>query len=128
MIVAITLLLILDLIWIKTNKNMYNTLVKQVTGKPLRLNPIGALIAYPLMIIALVFIVLRNAKLDNGTPLYLAIKHGGLLGLVVYGVFNATNVAMFQGYDIKVAVMDTLWGTFVYTLVTYVALRLTIVS
>lgn len=38
---------------------------------------------------------------------------GALLGLVVYGVYDLTNLAVLKGWTVPVAVVDILWGTVV---------------
>lgn len=118
---AIAMLLVIDLAWITLNSGMYNELVRSVQGKDMRVNRLGAFIAYPLMLVGLVYVVLRNADRDESkNPVVLALRYGALFGLIVYGVFNATNIAMFTNYSKTTAIIDTLWGTFAYFLVTLV--------
>ena len=38
---------------------------------------------------------------------------GALLGLVVYGVYDLTNLAVLKGWTVPVAVVDMLWGAVV---------------
>ena len=45
-----------------------------------------------------------------------------LLGLIVYGVYNATNVATITNYDGKVAAIDTAWGTSLFLITTILTL------
>ena len=40
-----------------------------------------------------------------------ALALGAIYGLVVYGVYDMTNMATLQDYGLKVAVMDMAWGT-----------------
>jgi uncharacterized membrane protein len=75
------------------------------------------------MYIGLLFIVFPLVDASNNkNKLWVAVKFGGLFGLVVYGIFNATNYAIFKGYNPWIAFQDTLWGTFVYSFVVYVTL------
>lgn len=122
---AIILLFAIDLVWISMNSKTYNTLVSSIQGTNMRVNKVGALIAYPLMFVGLVFLVLRNADRDKSTnnSFVLALKHGALFGLVLYGVFNATNIAMFTNYKTSIALIDTMWGTFAYFVVTWAAIH-----
>lgn len=47
---------------------------------------------------------------------------GGLVfGLCVYGVYNATNLATIKNFDLKLAGIDTAWGTFLCLIVTIIA-------
>ncbi len=37
---------------------------------------------------------------------------GAFLGFIMYGLYNFTNLSTVKGWSLKVAVVDTLWGTF----------------
>ena len=50
--------------------------------------------------------------------------YGGLYGLTVYGVFDFTNMAIFDNYELPVAVLDTVWGGFICALVTYLSFQI----
>lgn len=122
-LLAILVMLILDAIWITINKPRYDALVASVQKKKMTVRIIPAIIAYLAMVIGLVFIIIPNAKKDkNGSAVIRALKYGGLFGLVVYAIYNATNYAIFNGYLLPVAIMDTLWGTFLFFVVTWVGI------
>jgi uncharacterized membrane protein len=40
---------------------------------------------------------------------------GGIVGFVVWGVYNSSNLVVFKDYPIIVSMLDTLWGTFLMT-------------
>ena len=42
---------------------------------------------------------------DKKTPL-----HAVILGLCIYGVYESTNLAIFEKWDFETLVIDTLWG------------------
>lgn len=111
-IISILFLLIIDFIWISLNKSNYNDLVSGIQGQDIKLNPVGGIIAYSAMIIAFVYFVVPLLQKGN----YLSAINGGLLGLCIYAVFNGTNLAMFNNYTYKMAFIDTMWGTVLYTL------------
>ena len=52
-----------------------------------------------------------------------AIVHGLFVGLVVYGVFNGTNMAILQNWPLEVALADTAWGCVVCSAVAAVLHR-----
>jgi uncharacterized membrane protein len=39
-----------------------------------------------------------------------------LLGLVIYGIYETTNWAIFEKWPIGLVIMDTLWGGILYSL------------
>lgn len=122
---AIIFLTIIDLIWIYYNKSLYSTLVKNIQGSNMNIRILGALIAYPLMYIGLIFIVFKLIEQDtNKNKVFLSLRYGALFGLIIYGVFNATNYAMFSSYNLMTGIIDTLWGTFAYFITTFVTLLL----
>lgn len=125
---CVAVLLIFDLAWISLNRPIYNQLVQRIQGSKLVVSLGPAVVAYALMVLGLLYIVLPNARreLSAGatSPFVLALKHGALFGFVVYGIFNATNAAMFANYSVPTAILDTTWGTFVYFAITWMALLL----
>jgi uncharacterized membrane protein len=125
-IFAIIFLSVIDGVWITFNKSRYNRLVSMVQGSQMKVNLVGALIAYPLMYVGLVFIVFKLIEQDRSksSSLTLSLKYGALFGFIVYGIFNATNYAMFSNYNWLTGIIDTLWGTFAYFITTYVTLQL----
>ncbi|MCB1431626.1 MAG: DUF2177 family protein [Alphaproteobacteria bacterium] len=98
---------------------------------------IGALLRdKPRVIPALLFYVMFAAGLAffavipgiaSKSPLA-AIVSGGLLGLVAYGTYNLTNLAVIRGYSTRIATIDLLWGVIASAstagLVTWIGLRL----
>ena len=48
-----------------------------------------------------------------------------LFGFVLYGFYNATNIATINEYDTTVALLDTIWGSVLCGLVTIVYFYLT---
>ena len=42
---------------------------------------------------------------------------GALLGFIVYGMYDLTNLAVLRGWTGKVVLLDTAWGTFVCALI-----------
>ena len=56
---------------------------------------------------------------------YKAIRYGGLVGLSIYGIYNFTCMSFFAKYPLSTAIIDTMWGTFLYSFVVFVFLLLT---
>ena len=124
-IFIIFLILFFDFIWLYINANMYNKSVKQIQDKKLNINYIGAFLSYICVILSLFlfsFPIVKNEyeKNKKQSLLLLSLRYGGLLGLFIYGIFNTTNITIFTNYNIKTVILDTLWGFFSYTLITYI--------
>ena len=123
-VLAVVALLVLDALWIFVNKPRYAALVASVQKKEMVVRIAPAIIAYLAMVIGLVFIIIPIAKkeakeIGKGIA---ALKYGALFGFVVYAIYNATNYAIFDGYLLPVAIMDTLWGTFLFFIVTLIGI------
>lgn len=125
-LIFIILILFFDSIWLYINANSYKNLVMNVQGSSLEINPIGAILSYLCVIIAIfgyiIPIVKEKNKKDNNL-LYLSIVYGGGLGLLMYGIFNTTNIGIFKNYDYLTALKDTLWGIFLFTIITYLFIK-----
>ncbi len=109
---AMAVFFILDMTWIGfIAKGMYF----KAYGNWLRLEngsllPVwwATIIIYALFAFAtLTFIV----PLSHGSLLS-AFAYGAALGLVIYGVYDFTCVAIFKDWPVMMAFVDWLWGTF----------------
>ena len=126
-IVSMFIILILDALWLNLNKSMYTGMIFKIQGKAMTLNPIAVVAAYLLMFLSLFWIIYPNITRDRDTNINnatLALKHGAVFGLIAYGIYNATNLAILQDYQWTVAIKDTLWGSFVYFISVYFTLML----
>jgi uncharacterized membrane protein len=120
------LLLVLDMAWIGSNLSRYQALVQKVQGSPLDLNYTGAAISYATIYLALILFAIplsEKASLDGSDGrLWIAFRNGGLLGFCIYGIYDFTNLSIFKNYSPTMAVVDTCWGTTLFTLITYASL------
>ena len=112
-VVAIGTLLLLDAFWLfglgtaKAFSTMASSMSRIIPWKGWQLAFFTAS-AYILLSTALcVFAVKEKHPLT-------AMRQGALLGLIIYGVYDFTNLAVFgKAYGIKLATADLCWGTFV---------------
>ena len=123
-IIIIILLFVLDIIWLSLNAKYYSKMIKSIQNKEIKINIIYALFTYLLMIASIIFINIpfiesKIKKTDSKTEIIKkSLLYSGLLGLFIYGIYNGTNLATLENYDINVALKDTLWGVIIYTIVT----------
>ena len=94
-------------------------------GKPLYIDQIGdllllkgqimtprllpAVMVYLLFAVMLWVIVLPLARFDVLNSFY----YGALMGCVVYGIYDMTNLAVFKDWTALIAVVDWCWGVFI---------------
>jgi uncharacterized membrane protein len=50
--------------------------------------------------------------------------YGGAVGFSIYGIYNFTSLAIYKDLEASIAITDTIWGTTLYTLATFVYLLL----
>ena len=113
-VISSIILIVLDILWLKlymTGK--YLTLVRSIQGKNLEINIYYAIAAYVLMLVGLNIFVLSNIDINN-INIKDCFTKGFMFGVVLYGVYNMTNGAIFGNWDAKIAISDILWGGFVY--------------
>ena len=63
---------------------------------------------YPAALVAL-------ALFPAGQTLGMQIARAALVGVVAYGVYDLTNLATLRHWPLKLALVDTAWGTFAST-------------
>ena len=104
MLIAFVSLLLFDLVWFYfTTKSLYTPAIQNVSNKTdtkFRLG--GGVIAWTIMAFAL--------SVQNPTSIQDALLYGAFIGLIIYGVFNGTNYAIFDGWSSKISLVDTTWG------------------
>lgn len=104
---ATMLMLAMDFVWLKTNYDMYAKHTEAVQKAPMVVRRIPAVLSY-LLLVLVVALCLWLPELSKLHRWMVA----SVMGLAVYGVYNTTSAAILKDYDAKVALKDTLWGTF----------------
>ena len=99
------ILLLIDLIWLYLIKDKYAQQILKIQNQELVVNYYSALFVYVLLAVGLYYLSL------NKTDIMTKVKISALFGLITYGVYDFTNGAIFKGWDFKLAIMDTMWGS-----------------
>lgn len=98
-------LFFVDLFWLGTAGIFGRAMFERIQGEPL---------SFRFMSGALVYLFLASLLLDTMTY-----REAFLRGVAVYGVYEFTNHAVFERYDWKFAVADTLWGGVLFVCARY---------
>jgi uncharacterized membrane protein len=107
LIITAVTILVLDALYIYCTYNIFNTQLVQVQKSPLKLNYLGAVLSYTFIILGVqYFIINPNTSVINAF----------LLGILIYGVYDTTNLATISNWSYKFAAMDTLWGGTLFAL------------
>lgn len=129
-IIIIIIVLILDILWITTNIDMYSKSIEKIQKSEINIRYHYAFIAYLFVIGTTIYITIPYALSrinnydSNINNLYYSFIYGGIIGFCIYGIYNFTCLSIYQDYDIKVAMIDTLWGTILNTIVVFIYINL----
>ena len=104
------ILLALDAMYLSATKTMFAEQVARVQRVAMNIRLSGAIACYALLILGLNYFILFEQK---------TILDAFLLGIIIYGVFDSTNYALFKHWKPTIALMDTLWGGVLFALTTY---------
>ena len=100
-----------DFVWLMT---MTDRLYKPVLGPIMKKTDLGAAVAFYLIIIGgIVFLAVAPALKEGGWTR--AALNGAVLGFVAYATYDLTNQATLAVWDVKLTVLDLIWGTFLTT-------------
>jgi len=101
----------LDFVYLSMIKGYFNNQIKLVQGSPVKINFFGAAICYVFLVIGLNYFIIKPRK---------SVADAFLLGIVIYGVYETTNYALFSNWSLLTVIMDTLWGGVLFATTTYV--------
>ena len=104
-------LLILDTIYIKNYGYLFESLIQKIQGYPIIINYNGGIIAYIFLILGLYYFIIK----ENKSP-----YDAFILGLVIYGVYEGTNLALLNKWSLDILILDTLWGGILFALTTFI--------
>ena len=116
LIISGVVMLLLDMVYLSTiGITFFSPLIKSLLGTDMKVNYGYAIGCYLLMIFGLNYFIISQNK---------SIKDAFILGVFVYGVFDTTNGAIFKTWNMKTALIDTLWGGFLFATVTYLTKKI----
>jgi len=97
----------IDFIWLGLiSKNFYN---KELSSFNRATNWAAIVLVYLVIAMGITFFVLPKAQ---GEPLK-ALLWGALFGMIAYGVYDLTNLAVLADWTIKMTAVDIIWGAVV---------------
>jgi uncharacterized membrane protein len=112
-------MLVIDLIVLNLLSKMWTQTIEKVQNIPFKVKPLYAVGAYVLMIFGLYYFVL-----EANIPADQLVLKAFVFGIVVYGIFDFTNLAIFTNYDLKTGIIDILWGGILMVLVTWIVKKI----
>lgn len=127
MIVALMIYLIVDVLYIYLIATPLTVPVFTAVqgGRSLQFNFIAAFVTYMVLVIGFILLIVPRVNSIGAIKnvqkrLYQSFVVGGVLGFVVYGTFNGTNLSVFKDYSVQMSMIDTMWGTTALTFTTFI--------
>jgi uncharacterized membrane protein len=111
MLLSAIIMISLDFVYLSVMKGYFMNQVKNVQGSALKLNYFGAALCYVFLIAGINYFIIKPRK---------SVSDAFLLGLVIYGVYETTNYALFSNWSIVSVIIDTLWGGLLFASTAYV--------
>lgn len=118
------IILFLDILWIYFNYNNYDKTVQKIQGSSIKLNMTAGILCYLLLFVSLVYYAIPmieyQIKVNKYKKWEACLIYGGGLGFIIYGVYNLTTLSILKNHNWQISILDMLWGTFLYSLVTLI--------
>lgn len=111
LLISAIVFVVLDYFYLNLAKNYFENQVQLVQGSPLKLNYLGAILCYIFLIFGINYFIIKPKR---------SIQDAFLLGLIIYAVFETTNLALFSNWSWFTVLIDSLWGGTLFALTTYI--------
>lgn len=107
---------ILDGLYLNLIQKYFNKQIKSIQGTDIKINYTAAAITYIFLIFGLNYFIIQKHK---------SIKEAALLGLVIYAVYEFTNLSLFTNWSVLTVLIDTTWGAVLFALTTAIVYKIT---
>lgn len=111
LLVSAIVLVSIDFIYLNLIKDYFGKQIESVQQSKLTINYLGVAICYIFLIAGINYFIIKPNR---------SVQDAFLLGLVIYGVYETTNYALFKNWHILTVIIDTLWGGILFALTTYI--------
>ena len=94
-------MLIIDIIFLSNYGGYMGKMIENIQNKKFSINYDAATLCYMLMSFSFYYFITKK----NGSNM-----DAFILGLVIYGIYESTNMATFTDWKFNALIYDTLWG------------------
>jgi uncharacterized membrane protein len=115
LLLSAIIVVIIDSVYLNLVAPYFKYQVKLVQNSPMEINYLGAILSYIFIIVGLNYFIIKPRK----SP-----QDAFLLGIVIYGIFEATNLALFKNWLMTTVVLDTLWGGILFALTAFIVQKI----
>jgi uncharacterized membrane protein len=114
-LIASIIFVVLDGVYLKLINSTFNNQIKNIQGTDIKVNFIAAGITYIFLIFGLNYFIIQKKR---------SVSDAALLGLVIYGTYEFTNLAIFSKWSMLLSIVDTMWGAVLFGLTTAIIYKL----
>lgn len=106
--------LVFDIIWINLmTPILYRKVFENIQKSEMIPNLVYTVCCYCVLLVCLYFICIPLSTTYQTKYKWIAYA---LVGFALYSVFNLTNAAVLSEYPLKMIIIDTVWGTTVFSI------------
>ena len=106
---AASVLFFVDLFWLSTGGIYARAMTERIQGEAVSFRYVSAAVVY----LALAYLLLQTTSYQQAF----------FFGIAIYAIYDFTNYALFEKYDWKFALADTLWGGILFVCARYLLKR-----
>jgi len=110
MLISAIVFITTDFVYLNVIKDYFSNQIKLVQGSEPKVNFLGVALCYIFLIAGINYFIIKPRK---------SVNDAFLLGVVIYGVYETTNYALFKNWSILTVIIDTLWGGLLFAFTTY---------
>ena len=109
-LVSAVIFVLIDSMYLSFIQTFFNEQITRVQGSSMKLNVPALMLSYIFLILGLNYFIIEPHK---------SAQEAFLLGIIIYGVFETTNYALFKNWSLVTVLVDTLWGGCSFAITTY---------
>jgi uncharacterized membrane protein len=101
----------IDFIYLNLIKGYFSKQIELIQTSPIKLHYLAIVMCYIFLVFGLNYFIIQSKR---------SVLDAFLLGLIIYGVYEMTNKALFSKWSWLTVFIDTLWGGILFALTTYI--------
>lgn len=111
LLISAIIFVVIDSIYLNLIKDYFSNQIQIIQGTPIKINFLATLLCYIFLIFGINYFIVKPNR---------SIQDAFLLGIIIYGVFETTNKALFSKWSWFTVIIDTLWGGILFALTTFI--------
>jgi uncharacterized membrane protein len=113
------LIIVIDAVVLSALSKLWKQTIEKIQHKTFSPKLHYVIGSYILMIFGLYYFV--YARINPNKWIYDSLTKGFLFGLVLYGVFDFINLAIFSDYLLTTAIIDIIWGSTLISITSFIS-------